>query len=239
MRMDEKHKKRRSILLVLLAVAAVTAGAWVLTKPILALANDPAAARSWIEGLGILGPLAYLALVVLQIVVAVIPGEPFEILGGYAFGSLWGTVLYLAASAAGGMLVFLSVRRWGMRFVRIFFSEEKLGSVRFLHRSPRRDLLFLLLFLIPGTPKDILCYVAGLTDMRWQRWLLICSVGRLPSVITSTVGGDAIGGRDYRAALIVFAIAAVISLVGLIVYRVICKRHGSDRDEGGNEDGRI
>lgn len=238
MRMDGKQRKRRSILLVLAAAAAITAGAWVLTKPILALASDPAAARTWIEGLGIWGPLAYLALVVLQIVVAVIPGEPFEILGGYAFGSLWGTVLYLVASAAGGLLVFLSVRRWGMRFVRIFFSEEKLSAVRFLHRSPRRDLLFLLLFLIPGTPKDILCYVAGLTDMRWQRWLLICSVGRLPSVITSTVGGDAIGGHDYRAALIVFTVAAVISLVGLIAYRIICKRHGADRDDGGSGEGR-
>ena len=226
--MNEKQKKHRFILLVLAAVAAITAGAWVLTKPILALANDPAAARSWIEGLGLWGPLAYLALIVLQIVVAVIPGEPFEILGGYAFGTLWGTVLYLIASAAGGMLVFLFVRRWGLRFARIFFSEEKLASLRFLHRSARRDLLFLLLFLIPGTPKDILCYVAGLTDMRWQRWLLICSVGRLPSVITSTVGGDAIGGRDYRFALIVFAVTAVISLIGLVVYRVICKRHGGD-----------
>lgn len=226
--MNEKQKKHRLILLVLAAVAAITAGAWVLTKPILALANDPAAARSWIEGLGIWGPLAYLALIVLQIVVAVIPGEPFEILGGYAFGTLWGTVLYLIASAAGGMLVFLFVRRWGLRFARIFFSEKKLASLRFLHRSARRDLLFLLLFLIPGTPKDILCYVAGLTDMKWQRWLLICSVGRLPSVITSTVGGDAIGGRDYRFALIVFAVTAVISLIGLVVYRVICKRHGGD-----------
>ena len=226
--MNEKQKKHRLILLVLAAVAAITAGAWVLTKPILALANDPAAARSWIEGLGIWGPLAYLALIVLQIVVAVIPGEPFEILGGYAFGTLWGTVLYLIASAAGGMLVFLFVRRWGLRFARIFFSEEKLASLRFLHRSARRDLLFLLLFLIPGTPKDILCYVAGLTDMRWQRWLLICSVGRLPSVITSTVGGDAIGGRDYRFALIVFAVTAVIRLIGLVASRVICKRQGGD-----------
>ena len=226
--MNEKQKKHRLILLVLAAVAAITAGAWVLTKPILALANDPAAARSWIEGLGIWGPLAYLALIVLQIVVAVIPGEPFEILGGYAFGTLWGTVLYLIASAAGGMLVFLFVRRWGLRFARIFFSEKKMASLRFLHRSARRDLLFLLLFLIPGTPKDILCYVAGLTDMKWQRLLLICSVGRLPSVITSTVGGDAIGGRDYRFALIVFAVTAVISLIGLVVYRVICKRHGGD-----------
>ena len=234
--MDEKqtHKKRRLFFLVLAAVVAVTAGAWALTKPILALANDPAAARSWIEGLGIWGPAAYLALIVLQIVVAVIPGEPFEILGGYAFGTLRGTVLYLIASAAGGMLVFFFVRRWGMRFARVFFSEEKLHSVRFLHRSPRRDLLFLLLFLIPGTPKDILCYVAGMTDMKWQRWLFICSVGRLPSVITSTVGGDAIGGRDYRFAVAVFAITAVISLIGLIVYRVLCKRNGHDGgDQGG------
>lgn len=71
--------------------------------------------------------------------------------------------------------------------------------------------------MIPGTPKDLLCYFAGLTDIRLSLWLLICSLGRLPSIVTSTVGGDALGTSNYWFAAAVFAITLVISLVGLLI----------------------
>ena len=73
--------------------------------------------------------------------------------------------------------------------------------------------------MIPGTPKDLLCYFAGLTDIRLSLWLLICSLGRLPSIVTSTVGGDALGTSNYWFAAAVFAITLVISLVGLLFYK--------------------
>lgn len=70
-----------------------------------------------------------------------------------------------------------------------------------MQSSPKRDLLFWIVFVVPGTPKDLLCYFAGLTDLSWGKWLLICSAGRLPSIITSTVGGSAVGGRQYLFAI--------------------------------------
>lgn len=57
--------------------------------------------------------------------------------------------------------------------------------------------------MVPGTPKDLLCYFAGLTDLSWGKWLLLCTVGRLPSVLTSTIGGDALGVKDYQFAMLV------------------------------------
>ena len=108
---------------------------------------------------------------------------------------------------------------------RLAFRREKLEKLKFLQSSPKRDALFWLVFMVPGTPKDLLCYFAGLTDLSWGKWLLLCTVGRLPSVLTSTIGGDALGVKDYQFAMLVFAATLAVSAVGLLIYRALCRRH--------------
>lgn len=90
-----------------------------------------------------------------------------------------------------------------MPLVEVFFPEEKLKKLKFLKTTPKRDMIFFIIFMIPGTPKDLLCYFTGLTDIKFSLWLLICSLGRLPSIITSTVGGDALGTSNYWFAVAV------------------------------------
>ena len=153
-------------------------------------------------------------------------GTP-EIAGGYAFGALWGTVACLAAATVGSLLVFLWYGGSGRVWWSVF-PKEKLHSIRFLQKLPRRTFLFLAVFMIPGTPKDLLCYFAGLTDMKFPVFLLICSLGRLPSLVTSTIGGDALGTQSYLFAAIVFAVTLLISGAGLLCYRWICKRHNRE-----------
>ena len=97
-------------------------------------------------------------------------------------------------------------------------------DIRFLKTNPKRELLFLLVFMLPGTPKDLLCYFAGLTDIRIPVWLVICSLGRIPSVITSTLGGDALGERNYTFAILVFAVSLAVSAGGLWLFHRICAR---------------
>ena len=156
---------------------------------------------------------------------AIIPGEPLEICGGYAFGGVWGSVLCMLGLFLGSIIVFWLIRRLGQPVAEIFFSQEKLEKLHFLKHSPKRNFLFWLVFTIPGTPKDLLCYFAGLTDVSWGTWLLLCSVGRLPSVLTSTVGGSALGGRSYLFAALVFGGTLVFSLAGLLIYRNLCQKH--------------
>ena len=150
-------------------------------------------------------------MVFIQVVIAVIPGEPLEIVGGYAFGSIEGTLLCLMAATAGSIVVFLVVRRSGIRLAMLFFPKHQVVSLHFFQKLPKRDFLYLLIFMIPGTPKDLLCYFAGLTDMRFSVWLLICSLGRIPSIVTSTIGGDALGTKNYLYAGIVFGVTLFIS----------------------------
>ena len=167
-------------------------------------------------------------MVIFQVVIALIPGEPFEIAAGYAFGAVEGTLLCILASTLGSVAVFLLVRRFGVRLVEVFFSKDKLKSVRFLKSTPKRDMLFLIIFMIPGTPKDLLTYAVGLTDIKFSRFLLIVSVARFPSVITSTIGGSALGMANYKFAIIVFALTAIISLAGIAIYNYICRKKGKN-----------
>ena len=187
-----KQQKLYGTLALVLALLIMALLGALVGRPLLRFASEPEKFRAWVDSNGLWGRFAYIGMVIVQVVIALIPGEPFEIAAGYAFGAFEGTVLCLIASTLGSMLVFALVRRFGMRLVQIFFSEEKLQSLRFLHASPKRDFLYLLIFMIPGTPKDLLCYFAGLTDVRFPVWLIICSLGRLPAIITSTVGGSAL-----------------------------------------------
>ena len=170
-------------------------------------------------------------MVFFQVLFAVIPGEPLEIAGGYAFGALWGTIYCLLAATLGSLLVFVLVRRFGTRLVEVFFSLEKLQKVRFLQSASRRNVLFLVVFMIPGTPKDLLCYFAGLTDIKLPVFLLVASLGRLPSVITSTIGGDALGTQNYAFAVVVFLVTFLISVGGLLCYQRICTWHARRKED--------
>ncbi len=198
---------------------------WFVGRPLVRFASQPEQFRQWVDGHGLMGCAAYVGMVFLQVVVAVIPGEPLEISGGYAFGAVRGSLLCLLGAFLGSVAVFALVRRFGRELVDIFFPREKLENLKFLQSSPKRDVLFWLVFMVPGTPKDLLCYFAGLTDLSWGKWLLLCTVGRLPSVLTSTIGGDALGVKDYQFAMLVFAATLAVSAVGLLIYRALCRRH--------------
>ncbi len=223
-KLTQKTKKIMAVVAILLVLAVSVWLILAIGKPMIQFASQPEVFRDWMQAHGIGGKLAYMSMVLLQVLVAVIPGEPLEIVGGYAFGAVEGTILCLVASTVGSLLVFWLVRLFGVPMVELFFPREKLEKFRFLKASKKRDFWFMVIFMLPGTPKDVLCYFAGLTDIRFSVWLMICSFGRIPSVITSTVGGDMLGSRQYLFAAAVFVITMVVSLGGLWLYQHICKK---------------
>ena len=99
--------------------------AWLIGKPLLQFVSEPDKFRQWVDSHGLLGPLAFLGMMLLQVFVAVIPGEPLEIGAGYAFGAVEGTILCILGAAIGSTLVFLFVRRFGVRAVEVFISVRK------------------------------------------------------------------------------------------------------------------
>lgn len=219
--MSDTKKKRIAGAGVLLFLILFGLVCWFAGKPLIQFVSEPEKFRTWVDTHGLWGRAAFLGMMVLQVVVAVIPGEPLEIAAGYAFGAVEGTVLCILGTTIGGLLIFLFVRRFGMRAVEIFFSLEKIQSLRFL-QNPRRVLwTMVIVFLLPGTPKDILSYAAGLTGIALPHWLLITSFCRLPSIVSSTIGGDTLVSGTLPQAALIFGITICLSLGGLAVYRRI------------------
>ncbi len=214
---------RRRILIsgaaILLFIALIALLTIVVGRPLIRFLGEPAAFRDWVDAHGVWGRLAFLGMIMVQLVIAVIPGEPFEIAAGYAFGIFEGTFLCMLGTTVGSILVFLFVRKLGTKAIETFFPLEKLNEVAFLKNTKNRNTLIFLVFLIPGTPKDLLTYCVGLTDMKLSAWIFITFFARIPSIITSTVGGGALGMENYWFAAIVFAVALVISGVGILIYR--------------------
>lgn len=193
-------------------------------RPMVKFASRPEEFRQWIDSFGFKGRLIFIGMVVLQVFVAIIPGEPLELVSGYVFGLVEGTLLTAAAIVIGSGLIFLFVRRFGIKAVEVFFTKEQIASASFLHDKKKFMPLTVLLMVLPGTPKDLISYFVGLTDMPFTSWLLISGIARLPSIVTSTAAGGAIGTQNYIAAAVIFAATAVISCLGLYTYRHFSKK---------------
>ena len=221
--LSERHKRALAGLSFCIFLAVFLAAAWFIGRPMVRFVQAPELFRAWVDDHGIWGALTFLGMMFLQVVVAIIPGEPLEIGAGYAFGFWEGTALCLLGIFLGSAVVFLLVRRFGTHLVEVFFDKEKIRSLKFLQESKKRDLLIFLVMFIPGTPKDLLSYFAGLTDIKLGRWLLITTVARIPSVITSTVGGNAVGEQNYLFAILVFAGTLAVSGLGLLIYQRISR----------------
>lgn len=219
-----RNRKLAGMLALALAILFSAAVFWFVGRPMLRFVSDPTLFRDWVGRSGAWGRLAFVGMMALQVLIAFIPGEPLELGAGYAFGAVEGTLLCLLGAALGTAVVFLLVRQFGLRLVELFFSKEKLQSLPLLRDTRRLYLLTFIAFFIPGTPKDLLTYVLGLTHMKFWPCLLLITVARIPSVITSTLGGDALGTQQYGFAIAVFAATLLLSGIGLLVYRRMCRK---------------
>lgn len=180
--------------------------------------------RNWVNGHGILGPITYILIVIIQTIFCFIPGEPFELIAGYAFGLTKGLIYCFIAEALGSIIVLFLTKKYGMKIVSLFFNEEKIKSLKILKTSKNRFLLFSLLYILPGTPKDLLCYYGGLTDYPIVPLIIISTIGRIPSIITSVIGADALGDKKYELMVIVLLITILISIIGLLIYKKIVNK---------------
>ena len=193
--------------------------------------KDPESLRSWVKEKGLWSRLVFVGVVILQVIVAFIPGEPVEIAAGALFGVWEGTLLCLVGALIGSCLVFLFVKKWGVKVVELFFPPEEHKKLKFMEQEKRAEFILFLLLFIPGTPKDLISYFAGLTPVKFIHFAWITFVARIPSVITSTWGGDAILEGKWILTVCIFAGTAVISALGVWLYKRITARRSEKKPE--------
>jgi uncharacterized membrane protein YdjX (TVP38/TMEM64 family) len=173
--------------------------------------------RTWIEGWGAVAPLVFMGVQAIQVIVFAIPGEFVQIAGGYLFGGWLGIVLSLSGILVGSTAAFFLSRLLGRPFVAAVVPRAQLEHVEKLLESRSSRIVFFLLFLIPGVPKDILCYLAGLTPMSFLFFLGVSTVGRLPGIIGSSVIGGAARSSQWVALGILSVTAILLFVAGLIL----------------------
>jgi len=180
--------------------------------------------RDYVRSFGMLAPLVMLGLQILQVFIALIPGELVESAAGYILGPWLGTAICYLGICVASALIFMLTRRYGVRLVEVFVPREKINQLRFLNTEQKRNNLIFLLFFIPGTPKDLLTYFVGLTDIRLRTFLLLSLVARIPSVVSSTFGGHLLGQEHYIGAIILYGVTGILSLLGMVGYNVYLKK---------------
>lgn len=233
--MEEKQRKAAWIAAMVIFLVFCAVVGWYIGVPMVRLAEDPEAFRQWVDQFGFWGKLAFVAMVVVQVLVALIPGEPLELAAGYAFGAVEGSIFSMAGILLGSWLVFALVRRLGVKMVAVFFSDREIRRLSFLKNPKKAKIIAFLLMLIPGTPKDFLSYFAGLTPLTTAQWLTIVGIARIPSLITSTVTGAAAGEENYVLAAVMLFVTLLISGVGLLYYRRLCKEQNEIPENSSHE----
>ena len=180
--------------------------------------------RDYVRSFGALAPAVMLGLQILQVFIALIPGELVESAAGFILGPWLGTVVCYLGIALASALILTLTRRYGVKLVEVFISREKINELRFLSTEQKRNALIFLLFFIPGTPKDLLTYFVGLTDIKLGTFLLLSMVARIPSVLTSTFGGHLLGEARYLGAVILYGVTGLLSLLGMAGYHRYLKK---------------
>ena len=217
--MTRKERPRRIVtvasILFLLALFTLI-GIYVGLPLVRQFRESPESFRAYVESHGALGKLLMIGITVLQVVIALLPGEPFELAAGFVFGWLQGGILCMIGCVIASSTVFMLVRTFGKKVVELFFQEDKIRQYAFLQNEKRLNILVFILFLIPGTPKDMLTYVVPLTPMKLSTFLWLTSLARIPSLFSSTVTGSLAQNENYVAAIITYAITFLVS--GLMIW---------------------
>lgn len=224
--MDNSNYIRRRRLLAGISIGVVTVLVlfitWFLWNWLTSFSQE--GLRDYIRSFGAASWLVFLGLQFMQVFIALIPGELLESVAGFAFGPLTGTILTYVGIVIASALVFLLTRRFGVKLVEIFISRERINQLRFLNTEEKRNLLIFLFFFIPGTPKDLLTYFVGLTQIRFRTFMLISLVARIPSIVSSTFGGHLLGEGEYFGAIILYGVTGLVSLLGMIGYNIWMKK---------------
>ncbi len=200
--------------------------------------RDTNVLRGWIGEHPFLGGILMVLICAVQVIIALIPGEVVELAAGYAFGVWWGTALCLFGILLGSCAAILLARRFGRKLVEALYPREKIDALPILREPSKRNALTALLFFIPGTPKDLLTYVIGLTEMSIPLYILLTSICRLPSVILSTVSGAALGDDRTVRALYLLIITGVVSALGYLIYLKLQKDSSKKNSSPKNQEDR-
>lgn len=212
--MKEKTKAIIQFFLLFFIIVALSVLLW---KPFAEVISNPQEVRDFISEFGILAPLAFIVLTILQVLLAPIPGNFVAVGGGFLFGGVFGTIYGMFGLVIGSYIAFALARTFGRPFVEKVIDKKTLN--KWDKRVSNKGVnFFFWLFLIPGLPDDSICYLAGLTNIKIRTLVVIAAIGRLPGYIVSAFMGAGLASQDYILVITLF-IALMIAALFAYLYK--------------------
>ena len=163
--------------------------------------------REW----GILAPVIFIALQALQVIIAPIPGEVTGILGGFLFGQWLGLIYSMIGLTLGSVAAFAVARWLGAHYVRTLVSQETWDKMGFIVEAEGAILCFII-YLIPGLPKDMVCYLFGMSPMPLWVFTLVSTLGRIPGTWLLSAQGAHTAAGSYLEVILLTALALAVAL---------------------------
>lgn len=154
-----------------------------------------------------------LGIQILQIIVFIIPGQPIQIAGSYLYGFFRGYLISIAGAIIGSTIVFYFTRILGQSAVYTLFGEKKSEYYRRKINSGKGLTILFYIYLIPGIPKDIVAYVAGISSIDFKKFTLISTIGRSPGMAGSLLLGHFMKSSNYIGIAILSAVTSIILLI--------------------------
>lgn len=151
---------------------------------------------------------------VLQVIICIVPGQPIQFAASYMYGIARGYLISIIGAFIGATVAFYISKLLGRDAVGELFGEERIEDYRRKLNSGRGLMAVLLIYLIPGVPKDLTAYAAGVSDMRIRPFLIVSTIGRSPAMLGSLLFGHFFGTKNYRA----IAVLAAVTVIALIIF---------------------
>ncbi|MEG0522189.1 MAG: VTT domain-containing protein [Clostridia bacterium] len=221
---QEKNKKKIKLAIFALGILIITVITCIIAPYILKISTDEGRQvfKQKIDSAGIFGPAIICFIYILQMILAVIPGEPIEIISGMCFGTVVGTLVDLVAIFIGTGVIFFTVKKIGESVLEIFFTDKQIEKAKahkiFKKERTMQEIIFLI-FFIPGVPKDIFIFLAPAIPIKPLTFIAISTFARLPSIISSTYAGANLMQGNFKVSIAVFALTGIISACIFLVFK--------------------
>ena len=176
--------------------------------------------NAYLEANKTMGMFVYLGLQIIQIVISIIPGQFIQVAGGFAFGFWISYLLSIAGIFLGSSIAFGLARTLGRGGVHLIFGEERMSRFISQLNSRKAFAIVFMVFLVPGLPKDLFTYAAGVSDFKYKPFMILALVARTPSLMVSLLAGAMINNESY------IGVVVLVILTGLVFMGMSIKRKG-------------
>ena len=178
--------------------------------------RDPVKIRDLVLSFGHYSILAFIILQILQVVVFFIPGEVVQIAGGYIFGPIIGGMASSIGIIIGSMIGYFLAKVLGKKYINGLIERNNLTRLKRILDAGSNNIAVFIIYFIPGIPKDILVYVAGISKVKLTEFIIYSSLGRLPWIIASATFGHGINEGNYVMTIAIALISGSLFLLGIL-----------------------